>query len=155
MCIGLPVSDVWRGIGSAIFIELGKLHKHKDDRNHRSKGKGDITLMFDCRWRLERKGSIVVGSGDGRIKLVNQIKKLLGKSVKSISFIGRIPEINIEFEDNLYIQSFCSYRSEGWDILFRNEGSIGRKSGKVVYEKSRRVVLPNQALKLTAKAWVR
>jgi hypothetical protein len=148
-CIGLPVSDVWRGIGSTIFIELGKLHKHSNGRKYNSKGVGDISLMFDCGWRLERKDSIVAGSDDQKLEIANQIKKLLGRSVKSISFSGRIPEITIEFGNSLCLQSFCCYRSDDWGIIFRNEGSIGKKRGKVIYGRSSRVVLPNQRLKLT------
>jgi hypothetical protein len=48
-CIGLRVSDIWRGERATIFLELGKLHKHIDKRHHLSKGKGDVTLMFDCK----------------------------------------------------------------------------------------------------------
>jgi hypothetical protein len=133
-CIGLRVSDAWRGERTAIFLELGKLHKHSGKRHHFSKGKGDVTLMFDCKWRLESKGSIVVGSLDSYKRIENQIKKLIGTPIKSISFVGRLPEIVIEFEEQRWLQSFTSYKSEDWGIIFRNNCSIGRKNKKVVYD---------------------
>jgi hypothetical protein len=143
MCIGLRVSDIWQGKASALFIELGKLHKHRDSRNHISKGQGDITLMFDCRWRLESKRSIVVGALDEELKIEHQIKKLLGEPVKSILFIGRIPEISVAFKNDHYVQSFCSFRSEDWGIIFRNSGSICRKNNRVIYERNHENVSPS------------
>ena len=134
-CVGLQVSDAWRGERTAIFFELGKLRKHAGKKHYMSAGKGEVTLMFDCRWRLETKGSIEVGSLDGYKKIENKIKQLIGKSIKKISFIGRIPEMVVEFENTRWLQSFTSYSAEDWGIIFRNNGSIGRKNRKVVYEK--------------------
>lgn len=133
-CIGLQVSEAWLGDGKALFIELGKLHKHIDKREHKSKGLGDITFMFDCRWRLEKLNSIIVGSLDDSNIIEKRIKLLISKSVKNILFIGRIPEMVVEFNNNLWIQSFTSYKSEDWGIMFNNGGSIGRRKRNVVFE---------------------
>ena len=78
MCVGLPVADVWKGYGSAIFLELGKLHKVKDYKNKPLRKKGDITLMIEWSWRIESHRSIVVGSFDSvknnRVKNIKATK---------------------------------------------------------------------------------
>ena len=89
--------------------------------------------MFDCRWRLEAKSSIIVGSLNGYRAIDNHIKKLIGKSVKNISFVGRIPEMLVQLNGNRWVQSFTSYKAEDWGIIFHDKGSIGRKRGRVVY----------------------
>jgi len=151
-CIGLHVSDIWLGEGKAIFIEIGKLHKHIDKRRHKSKGIGDITLMFDCRWRLEKLNSIILGSLDETSTIEKQIKHIIGKSVKSISFIGRIPEIVVEFDKNLWIQSFTSYKSEDWGIMFYKEGSIGRRRRNITFKKNEKFFKRHSTLQFNSLA---
>jgi hypothetical protein len=135
-CIGLNVSDSWRGEGKTIFLELGKLQNHQNAGQYISKGKGEVTLMFDCRWRLEKLNSILVGSLNDIIEIEKHIKSLINKKVEDISFIGRIPEMVIKFENNIWLQSFTSYKNEDWAIIFLNSGSICRNKRKIVFEKS-------------------
>src|SRR5437867_7029183 len=99
-CTGLRVVESWRGEHFAIFLELGKLHKHSDQRKLASKGRGDVTIMLDCRWRLETKRSKAVGSLDTYRKIESTIMGLIGKPIRKISFIGRIPELVVEFDDD-------------------------------------------------------
>jgi hypothetical protein len=133
-CFGLNVSDAWRGEGKTIFLELDILHHLKKSEKRISKGQGEVTIMFDCRWRLETLNAISVGSLDETAKIEEQIKLLIGKSIKSIFFVGRIPEIVIEFDNKRWLQSFTSYKYEDWSIMFRNTGSISRSKRDVVYK---------------------
>ena len=59
--IGLPISRIWRGFGSALFLELGKLSK-KSYRLKNGKRKdyfvGQFTVFIGWEWRVERLQSI-------------------------------------------------------------------------------------------------
>jgi hypothetical protein len=135
---GLRVADAWRGHYSAIFLELGRLHKHPAKTTHASRGKGDVSLMLDCKWRLETPRTIALGSLDRYSAIERGIAKLIGTTICKVSVLGRIPEIVVEFEEQRWLQSFSDSKSSTWAILYRNQGSIGRKGRKVVYEVGRK-----------------
>ena len=104
--IGKEISKVWRGYGATIFLELGKLSKDpKGDL------KGESCIMIEWSWRVENKRSILFGSFSTDRKIDNQLQKLTGKTIKTIRITGRLPEIEIELENNQWIHSFQT--SEG------------------------------------------
>ena len=47
--LGLPLSKAWRGFGSAVFFEFGKL-----SQNGTGKAKGEVTAMLEWSWRVEK-----------------------------------------------------------------------------------------------------
>lgn len=63
--VGLPVSKVWRGFGSAIFLEFGRL-----SRNGAQQAKGEGTAMPEWSWRVEKARSVMFGSCFYRATLV-------------------------------------------------------------------------------------
>src|SRR6058998_2998353 len=99
-CVGLSVSEAWRGEHWAVFLELGILHPHPDKRKWASSGVGDVTLMFDCRWRLETEARILAGSLDDHKTIDLKMHNLIGERVQDLSFVGRIPELVVKFETN-------------------------------------------------------
>jgi len=130
----LVVSDVWKGIGTAIFLELGKLHKHQDSKPHNSKGKGDITIDLQWSWRLESKQSIIVGSNDSKIKITNQFKNILGNKIKSISIVDGLPELLVEFENNRFLHTFSTQKGQPeWALFFFKKGWLEVKKGKIYF----------------------
>jgi hypothetical protein len=61
---GLEISYVWRGYGTAIFLEIGSLHEKRytikgKERFHMS---GDYTIRVEWSWRVEGLRSIRFGS---------------------------------------------------------------------------------------------
>jgi hypothetical protein len=52
--IGLPVSRVWRGVGSAIFLEIGKLFKetcwYPEKKRRMTSIVGQFGLMIEWTW---------------------------------------------------------------------------------------------------------
>ena len=133
-CVNLPISDAWMGYGTAIFLELGKLYKRKDNRTYTLKGNGRISIMIEWSWRLESNKSIITGSFDTKKKMGNELNKLIGKSIKEISIFGRIPEICVNINQNRWL---CSYATEKgqpeWAILFKKKGYLEVKKGKIYY----------------------
>ena len=90
---GLSVSHTWRGYGSAIFLELGKL---RPPERGGSNPRGEAHVMIEWSWRVEGPRSILGGSWSGERKLTNVVAGLKGLRVTSIALEGRLPEISIE-----------------------------------------------------------
>ena len=67
--------------------------------------------MIEWSWRVENMRSILLGSWSSDRKVNNQLPKLTGKIIKNIRITGRLPEIEIELENNQWIHSFQT--SEG------------------------------------------
>jgi len=65
--IGLPVSHTWRGFGSAIFLELGRLRPAPALRatppgRRPPNPRGEFGVMIEWSWRVDRARSIEAGS---------------------------------------------------------------------------------------------
>ena len=50
--IGLSVSRVWQGYGSAIFVEFGKLHSTLARDGRPGSPRGEWTLFIEWSWRI-------------------------------------------------------------------------------------------------------
>ncbi|MDX8400544.1 MAG: hypothetical protein R8K20_09910 [Gallionellaceae bacterium] len=85
----MTISHVWFGHCSALFLELGVLsegRKRKDGSI--GNAQGEITVMADFGWRVERQRSILCGSDDSKRRWVSASKKLLGASIISGQVVG-------------------------------------------------------------------
>jgi hypothetical protein len=67
--IGQRITHVWRGHGSTLFIEFGHLTQRTKRDGTPGQPHGEITLMVEWSWRIEKIRSIVgeagATSGDG------------------------------------------------------------------------------------------
>jgi hypothetical protein len=120
MLAGMVVSHVWFGHGSALFVELGELSEGRT-RTDGSAGNpsGAVTVMVDSGWRVERARSILAGSGDSKRRMASASNKLLGASIVSAELVGRIPELQLQFSNGLWLVTFSRYEGQpGWAVLF-------------------------------------
>lgn len=134
MLKSMIISHAWLGHGNALFIELGSLHENKLCDGSLGNPKGDITLMIEYGWRIERTSSILCGCNDSKKDVLLIIKKLIGKYVESISIVGRLPELEIALSEKLWVVTFSQYKGQpNWAILFTNPhlGSLSVKRGFV------------------------
>ena len=135
--IGLPVSLVWRGHGSALFLEFGKLKQqfHRDGRKLDSKGQ--MGLMIQGSWRIEDARSILCGSWSDEPKWPKAFAKLRKTEVVGVSLFGRLPEIDVELSNGLHVVSFSTTDGDPqWAILREEtELSLGVKRGALHVEK--------------------
>lgn len=60
--VGLPISHVWRGYGSAIFIEIGGLSPQSRRDGSSGNPEGQVSLGVEWSWRIEDRSSIICGS---------------------------------------------------------------------------------------------
>jgi hypothetical protein len=51
--LGMEVTHVWRGYGSALFLEMGKLTPQMRRDGTPGNPKGEMELMIEWNWRIE------------------------------------------------------------------------------------------------------
>ncbi len=121
---GKIINRVWRGNGTAIFLEVG----HLTDR------KGELTIMIEWSWRVEKHLNILFGSWSDESLLSDSLKKLKGLSVESISFQSRLPELVIELSNEFWVCSFSTVEGNPEWALITSDKTLHSRKGKLVYE---------------------
>ena len=132
--VGLPVSHVWMGYGSALFIEFGNLTERKRRDGSIGNPDGDITLMIEWSWRIEKPRSILGGSFSSKRRWQNMTSKLLGSVVQDVRTISSIPEIEVSLSNGLRVVSFMTETGQpDWALLARNPsmGALCVKGGRL------------------------
>ncbi|MFZ6799045.1 hypothetical protein ACO0KZ_04540 [Undibacterium sp. Di24W] len=121
---GMTVSHVWLGIGSALFLELGTLsegNKRKDGSLGNSIG--EVTVMVDFDWRVERQRSILGGSHDTPKRRISISNLLLNTTIVSAQTVGRIPELQMQLSNKLWISTFSHDKGQPtWAVGFNSLG---------------------------------
>jgi hypothetical protein len=126
--IGLSVSHAWCGFGSAIFLEIGELHRKSGENNP----KGEATVMLEWSWRVERLRSIWFGSFSGDRKIKNGLAKLKGLKVLGVTVEGRLPELVIRLSGNTWVHSFNTVESQPeWCLFLPSGGWVDSHIGKL------------------------
>ncbi len=138
--VGLTVSRPWRGYGTAIFLELGMLHRKpilnpkRELKGHSLKGEATI----EWSWRVEGPRTVRFGSWSGERKITNGVARLEGRKVLTVSVEGRLPEIVIGLSGNLWAQSFTTIEGQPRWVVFLHDGSyIYVERGSLQRQKSR------------------
>ena len=120
--IGMPVTHVWRGYGSTIFLEFGQLTPQtRSDGNHSPNPKGEWSVGFQWSWRLEGKRRIWCGSCSEEDRWLHFLRKVVGAKADEVELFGRLPELMIKFSNGLHLLSFMT--SDGdpqWSFISRH-----------------------------------
>ena len=125
--VGKPVSHVWFGDYSALYLELGVLtpsdRVRRDGSAFNPRGEMSIYAGFD--WRIERPRSIFGSRDCSRRRQRTMTTSLLGSTIVAASTFGRIPELQVEFSNGLWIATFgLSRGSPDWHVTFRSPTTI-------------------------------
>lgn len=132
--IGKTASHVWNGHGSAIFVEFGMLTDKTKSDDTKGNPEGEITLMVEWSWRIEKKHSILGGSWSSNKKWPGFFKKTQGASIIAVDIFGNIPEISISLSNGLRVVSFMTAEGQPeWALLTRNPfiGHLCVKRGRL------------------------
>ena len=133
--VGLRVSHLWRGHGSALFLELGKLKRPGDRTNPQGVG----SIMLEWSWRVEAPRSIAFGSWSSDRKIAAGVQSLRGRRVLAMSLVGRLPELELELTEGRWVHSFMTFEGAPMWTVFLPDGSwLCVERGAVVHDNMRR-----------------
>jgi hypothetical protein len=123
--IGLRLSHVWRGHGSAIFLEFGRLTPGTRRSGEAGNPSGELGLMIQWSWRIENTVSILCGSWSEEHLWEPTFDLLRNKTVVELSAVGRLPEIVVALTENLYVSSFMTAQGDPqWSLFDRRGGTL-------------------------------
>jgi len=135
--IGKVVSHVWRGHGSAIFLEFGALTPSARKGEAPGQSIGELSLMIQWSWRIERPKSILGGSWSSEGRWPGMFEKLKGATVSEVQINGQLPEICVVLSNGLRVASFMTAEGQPeWAVISRhpNLGSLCVKRGSLSVE---------------------
>src|SRR3990167_4184738 len=124
--VGMKVSQLWRGHGSAIFLEFGALSPSRVVRRDGSPGnpRGQFTIGIEWSWRIEDATSVVCGSCSEEDLWEPAFDLVRNSSVKALSIVGRLPEIDLALTDGRHLLSFMTAEGDPeWFIIDRRSES--------------------------------
>jgi hypothetical protein len=99
------------------------------------RSRGDITVMIEWSWRIEKVRSIIVGSFDSQRQIESKTQVLKGQRVTDIVIACRLPELNMSFSGNNWLHSFATEAGQPqWALLFPDEGSMVVQGGRIYFE---------------------
>ena len=121
---GLPVTHVWLGYASSLFLEIGKLKREERQRADGSRlvsVVGQATFMLEPDWRVEGPRSIRFGSGFGERKIANRVTTLKGIRLATTVADGAVPELTITLSDGRRIRTFTNRKAQPcWSVGFKD-----------------------------------
>jgi len=124
---GLEVSLAWKGYGSAIFLELGRLSPPQQPRRHEQ---GQACLRVEWDWRVENASSILFGSSDTGPEIADGIRGLQGSRIDDIAAVGAVPEIVALLSNEQRLRSMAMTTGDPqWGIRLPSGSWISAKSG--------------------------
>lgn len=137
--IGLPISHIWRGYGSAIFLEFGTEPRTRRDGSP-GNPLGEWTLMIEWSWRIEGKRLIWCGSWSDEERWPRAFNRLLGAKVEAVSLFGRLPKIDLKLTNGIHVVSMMTAEGDPeWGLINRKDNlSVGVRLGRLVVEPSRK-----------------
>ena len=121
---GKAVTRVWQGNGSAIFLEIGELTDNK----------GELTVMIEWSWRVEKGQEIEFGSWSDDSKFPDLLETLRGLTLESISFQSRLPEVVLELSSDTWVCSFSTVEGDPEWALITKGKTLHSREGALAFE---------------------
>jgi len=122
--IGLPLSHLWRGYGSAIFLEFGRLTPRTRRSGEAGNPHGEFGLMIQWSWRIENVVSILCGSWSQEPLWKPSFDLLHNRTVVDLSVFGRLPEVSVALSDGFFVSSFMTAEGDpSWVLFDRRAGT--------------------------------
>jgi hypothetical protein len=138
--IGLSLSHVWRGYGSAIFLEFGELQERTHKNGKPRNPVGEFGVMIEWSWRIEGDNSILCGSSSDDVLWEPIFFDLKGATAVDLQLFWQIPEIAIRLSNGHAIVSFMTADGDPQWTLFDRSSKPDRwlrvRDGNVLEERS-------------------
>ena len=123
--IGLPVTHLWHGHGSAIILEFGRLAVGGRRGGASGHPSGEMSLMIEWSWRIEGRRSILCGSWSEEWRRERGFAVLRDRTVADASLFGRLGEIDVAFANGAHLLSFMTAEGDPvWTLFDRREPQV-------------------------------
>lgn len=121
--IGMPISHVWRGYGSAIFIEIGELTPTTRRDGSPGHSEGEVSLGVEWSWRIENDASILCGSWSEDDLWESVLDRLRGSQVERCCLFGVLREVELTTNTGVRFISFSTTDGQPqWHLVDRRNG---------------------------------
>lgn len=121
---GIPISHIWQGHGSAVFLEIGTLTPTVRRDGTSGNPTGEIGVMVECSWRIEANHSIICGSWSNEHLWQPTFERLKGETITKFELFGAIPELLIETRDGVRFMSFSTAEEQPDWTVFDRRGAV-------------------------------
>jgi hypothetical protein len=119
----LPISHVWRGYGSAVFIEFGKLQAVAKRDGSRGNPQGEVSLGVEWSWRIEDQTTIRCGSWSQEDLWEPAFDTLRNARIVRCELFGALPEVTITTDRGIRFLSFSTTDGQPqWYLVDRRNG---------------------------------
>jgi hypothetical protein len=118
--VGMKVSHLWRGYGSAIFLEFGDLTPNVRHDGSPGNPEGELAIGIEWSWRIEHTTSVICGSWSKEEHWERTFNRIRKSQVTALSLFGRLPEIDLALTGNLHLLSFTTTTGQPeWSLADR------------------------------------
>jgi hypothetical protein len=123
--IGLPVTHLWQGHGSAIILEFGRLAVGGRRGGASRHPSGEMSLMIEWSWRIEGRRSILCGSWSEQRRRERGLAVLRDSVVADATLFGRLGEIDVGFANGAHLLSFMTAEGDPvWTLFDRRDAEV-------------------------------
>ena len=120
---GQPISYLWRGYGSAVFIEFGDLTPRTNRAGSPGHPEGQVSLGVEWSWRIEDDATILSGSWSEEDLWEPTFSRLRNTQVESVKVFGKLPEIELSTDRGVRFISFSTTDGQPqWHLVDRRNG---------------------------------
>ena len=120
--IGLPITHVWRGYGSAIFIECGNLQSTTKRDGSPGNPEGEVSFGVEWSWRIENRTAILCGSWSEEELWEPTLGRLRRSPIARCELFGALPEVAITTEDGTRFVTFSTTDGQPqWHLVDRRD----------------------------------
>jgi hypothetical protein len=120
---GQPISYLWRGYGSAVFIEFGDLTPRTNRDGSPGHPEGQVSLGVEWSWRIEDDATILSGSWSEEDLWEPTFSRLRNTQVESVKVFGKLPEIELSTDRGVRFISFSTTDGQPqWHLVDRRNG---------------------------------
>jgi hypothetical protein len=121
--VGLPITHVWGGYGSAIFIEFGKLRPIARRDGSPGNPEGEISLGVEWSWRIEDRTAIRCGSWSEEDLWEPAFDTLRNARIARCELFGTLPELAITTDGDIRFLSFSTTDGQPqWHLVDHRDG---------------------------------
>lgn len=122
--VGLTVSRPWQGIGSVLFLELGRLTTERYNvgrRGERELAKGEAQFQLQCAWRFEEGRRVTCGAWDSCDHIDQFLPAVVGATIEEVQLYGEPPDLLIVLSTGIRIRSLSVESDESaWWIRLQS-----------------------------------